>query len=409
MKQIIKRLELIKTSIDIEDDEIIELQTMKLNSMDIDNSVKEILIKIQNHDLGSAMIDIEEYIKRYSGLVIYEDSEVSGLKMELKILENKLSDLSYTKDEYLNDINDFNLMYHQKLGDLIQNILDIKNKIFEKMINEKKENFEKEKDKYNNIKNEYEDLKKQKQKIEEELENLDEFDDEYDEKYEEYQDIKEELEEKEEELNTQRQKTKESKKEYENDPNTKEHEETKQEYEEFKQEHKQSQQKAKDTHNLNEEEKKELKKLWRKASKLCHPDIVADEYKAQATEIMQQLNDAYSKKDLSKVKEILNSLENGIAFDVASDTIDDKEVLKAKIEELRKDIAIIEQEIETIQEDETYQIINSTDDLDEYFDEVKEYLENQYKDLENELEQQDKKENDKKPDIDDDEYWDMPF
>jgi primosomal protein N' len=303
VKQIIKRLELIKTSIDIEDDEIIELQTMKLNSMDIDNSVKEILVKIQNHDLGRAMIDIEEYIKRYSGVVIYEDSEVSGLKMELKILENKLSDLSYTKDEYQNDINDFNLMYHQKLGDIIENILDLQQKIYYQQ-----ENFE-------------------------------------------------------------------------------EYQYSKQEYEEFKQDNESSKQKAKETHTLNEEEKKEFKALWKKASKLCHPDIVSDEQKAQATEIMQQLNDAYSKKDLLKVKEILNSLENGVAFDVASDTIDDKEVLKAKIEELRKDIAIIEQEIKTIQEDETYQIINSTDDLDEYFDTLRSHLEDEYQSLQDEFKQ----------------------
>jgi hypothetical protein len=304
MKQILKRLELIKTSIDIEDEEIIELQVMKLNKMNIDNEVKAILLKVKNSDFGGVMVEIENYIKRFSGLVVYQDSEVSGLKLELKVLENKLSNLSQTKDEYLNDIDDFNIMYHEKLGDILEKILFIKQKIAQKK------------------KTEYEELN------------------------EEFQ-------------------------------------EAKKEYEEYKQEHKKSQEKAKDTHKINEEDKKELKKLWKKASKLCHPDIVSDEFKAQATEIMKKLNDAYSKKDLKKVKEILANLENGVVFDVASDKIDDKELLKAKIEELRKDIKIIEDEIEDIKEDEISQILNSVDDLDDYFEEMKEHLMCEYEELKN--------------------------
>lgn len=44
MQQILKRLELIKTSIAIEDEEIIELQVVKLSTMPIDDDVQEISI-----------------------------------------------------------------------------------------------------------------------------------------------------------------------------------------------------------------------------------------------------------------------------------------------------------------------------------------------------------------------------
>ena len=44
MQQILKRLELIKTSIAIEDEEIIELQMTKLSNMTIDDDVQEICI-----------------------------------------------------------------------------------------------------------------------------------------------------------------------------------------------------------------------------------------------------------------------------------------------------------------------------------------------------------------------------
>ncbi len=59
MQQILKRLELIKTSIAIEDQEIIELQVVKLSTMPIDDDVQEILTKLSNSDYGSAIVEIE--------------------------------------------------------------------------------------------------------------------------------------------------------------------------------------------------------------------------------------------------------------------------------------------------------------------------------------------------------------
>jgi hypothetical protein len=45
---------------------------------------------------------------------------------------------------------------------------------------------------------------------------------------------------------------------------------------------------------LNIEEKKELKRLWKKASKMSDPDIVNNNLKDKANEIMKSLNEAYS-------------------------------------------------------------------------------------------------------------------
>ena len=46
---------------------------------------------------------------------------------------------------------------------------------------------------------------------------------------------------------------------------------------------------AKEHHDLDEEQLEELKKAYKKASKLCHPDIVTEELKEQAHEIMTEL------------------------------------------------------------------------------------------------------------------------
>jgi len=62
VNQILKRLELIKSSIAVEEQEIIELQISKLSTMSIDDDVKSILIKLSNSDFGSVIEDIENYL-----------------------------------------------------------------------------------------------------------------------------------------------------------------------------------------------------------------------------------------------------------------------------------------------------------------------------------------------------------
>ena len=104
MNEILKRLEIIKSSIAIDDEDIIELQVMKLNKLSLNIEIKNIISKLENHVYSSALFDIENYLKRYSSVVEYIDTEVQSLKLELKSLENKLQTLSEQKIEYLNDI-----------------------------------------------------------------------------------------------------------------------------------------------------------------------------------------------------------------------------------------------------------------------------------------------------------------
>jgi hypothetical protein len=114
---------------------------------------------------------------------------------------------------------------------------------------------------------------------------------------------------------------------------------------------------------------------------LCHPDIVSDELKEQAQIIFQQLNDANSKRDIKRVREILLSLESGSSFDVASDMIEDKELLKVKITDLRDLLLQNEIEIENIKESEIFKIIQENDNLEEYFKQVRTSLEDEYNQL----------------------------
>jgi len=376
MQKILKRLELIKTAISIEDEEIIELQLLKLDATQYDNEVSDILEKISKKDYSSVIQDIEDYLNKFSGVAVYEDKELAGLRLELKALEKILQDLSSQKNEYLNDIHEFNVQYHLKLGNVIQKILNLKEELLHEKVQKKKRAFEKIKDEYASLKAEYQNLKLNKEAKEQELEEMDEFDDDYEEHYEELQRLKSELNQKEQELNEKRKQVKQAKEDYEEDEVTKEYEEVKQDSNEFNKEYEEV--KQEDRLEITEDEKKELKNLFRKASKLCHPDIVPDELKEQAHEMMQKLNEAYSKRDVQAVKEMLTILESGKGFDVASDTINDKDLLKSKIVDVRDMIDQNEIDLADIKGDEVVQIMSEYDDVEDYFSALKEELESEY-------------------------------
>lgn len=153
----------------------------------------------------------------------------------------------------------------------------------------------------------------------------------------------------------------------------------KEEFEAFKEEHesfyKEAVSQSKEQPNiLSDEDEKKLKKAYRKASRLTHPDVVADAFKEEATKIFVALNEAYKRKDLTKVEEILRGLESGVAFAYASDEINDVEVLREKSEILRTKIEELKEELEVLKESETYVVISSTADLESYFLELRDGL-----------------------------------
>ena len=404
MQQILKRLELIKTAISIEDEEIIDLQVLKLQKLEIDAQVAEILAKITQKDYSSVMQKIEDYLEQCSGLVVYEDKELQGLRLELKALERKLQELSAERDEYLGEIHDFNLQYHLRLGKVIQNILQLKESLLQSAMQEKKEAFEKLNEAYQEKKKAFDEQKQKVNNLENELENMDEFDEGYDELYEELKEYREALAEEEERLNETRKETKKAKETYEEDDATKEYEEAKEDSESFNKEYEEA--KDEEQIDISEEEKKELKIVYRKASRLCHPDLVSEELKEQAHAMMQKLNDAYNKHDLKAVKEMLVLLESGRGFDIASDSINNTKQLKEKIVDVRVHIQETEEELDEIEEDEVFKILQEYDDVDEYLDAMKEELQKEYARLCDKEEEQVTQTHEV---LDEDEYWDTAF
>jgi len=365
MQQTLKRLTLIQTSIELDDTDIVEMQVAKLECLELDSEVQNILQKLERLEYASAVQGIEAYLAKYRGVVAYTDPEVKGLKLELKMLEQKLQDLDALKAEQLNTIEEFNTQYSLSVGDIVEKILKRKEELLAQSVAKMQEMYEAEQARY-------EEAKHRAKTLEEELENLTPFDDDYDARYQAWQEAKEAEK-------VQGKKAKQAKEELEEDEAFQAYEELKEEYEEFHREYEEVL--NQERYELNDEEKKELKKLFRKAARLCHPDIVTKELQDQAHEITAQLNEAYAVKDLARVKKILEMLENGVYFDIASDTLENTDKLKHKITQLREKVDAITQELEAIKADETFNSIQAIEDWDAYFVQMRDALEQEYQEL----------------------------
>ena len=382
MQATIKRLSIIKACIALEDDDVIEIQIEKLREVACADEVQCIIDQLAQHNYSVALNQIDSYIKESTGLIVFVDENINALKLELKIFEQKLQALSEQKSECINEINEFNKDYSFYLGDLIQSILQMKVELLAQQqlikdakFNEDNRTYKEEKSAVEQINNQLSDMRNQ-------LGTLNEFSDEYERLYEQYIALKSLLEEKEDLLNEARKKAKAS---FEEAKEKSEYEEAKTQSDDFEQENNEVQDEIKATHDLSKGQIKELKKAYRKASKLCHPDIVSNELKEQAHELMSKLNEAYRLKDLQQVLAILSNLVSGQGFSVASDALFDVEKLTNQIELVKQQIDQLSQDMAELENDDTLQLIREIENKNEYFDSLAEELNDELEFYQSEL------------------------
>ncbi|WP_035668885.1 phospholipase D-like domain-containing protein [Flavobacterium sp. 83] len=134
---------------------------------------------------------------------------------------------------------------------------------------------------------------------------------------------------------------------------------------------------------LDEEKQNELKKNYRKATKLCHPDKVTDDQKELATKIFTDLKNAYDNNNLEKVNQILKDLEKGI-FKSQGETIDKKDKLKIIRENLIRKRNELEEMLLLIKNTDVFNKINHIKNWDNYFEETKEEFTKILEELKNE-------------------------
>jgi hypothetical protein len=137
--------------------------------------------------------------------------------------------------------------------------------------------------------------------------------------------------------------------------------------------------------DLSQEESEELKKKYRKACTLCHPDKFSDDKsKAKAHEVFIELQKAYNKNDLKRVSEILNNLEKG-NFDITgSQSASNREDLLNRIQYLRQRLNDLTAEVFGLRIDKTYRQVIAIKNMQSFFAEEKERLEKELNSLKNE-------------------------
>lgn len=296
--KIIKRLEILKNYILLEDIEELKKETGKLEAYDFNADLNEIIGYVRREEFALAIKKIQNFISKNQLLSIWIDPEGAALKFEIKNLENQVNAFDNEKIELEKLLSEFQHRHAIELGNIILEILRLRKLKFK--VNQAK----------------YAEAENDERQYQEQV----------------------------------------------------------------------NEEKGKEVYELTEDEKNEHKRAFRKATVLCHPDKVSDEYKVAAHEVFIELKAAYDKNDLKKVSEILIDLEKGNYFKYRSETVLEIDILKIAIAKLRRQIKTLETEIITIKQSETYKTINSIVDWDEYFSNTKGKLQSELAELKLEIE-----------------------
>jgi len=296
--KIIKRLEILKNVIILEDFEDVSHTVQKLKKFDNDNTVQRIIDLTGKELYGEVVELIQQFISQYQQLVLWDDAEIGGLKLEIKILENQINAFENEKIDLEKTISDFQNRHTKELGKIILEILKLR-----------KLKYKDDEEKAQEAENDYKQYQKQ---YEVEIE--------------------------------------------------------------------------KEVFELNEEEKLELKKQYKSASILCHPDKFMNEpqeIQKQAEELFKELNEANSNNDLKRVKQILDNLQKGILSTESTGKLTDKQKLKLTVQRLKQKLEKLTTAIKSIKEDNVYIKICEIPDWDVYFTENKDLLQKELEDLKN--------------------------
>lgn len=299
LDKIIKRLEILKNYVILEDLDDITRETAKLKVFSFKQDINQITHALQLHQFSTAIGLINDFIKNHQAIVIYNDIDLVALKLEIRQLEHQLNAYDNEKIELEKLLSEFNYRHTKELGSYISRLLHLRKLSCENDPEAYAEAVQDEAEYHEQI----------------EIEN------------------------------------------------------------------------AKTIFELDAQQRKDLKKAYRKASQICHPDRVSEDMKDVAEQIFIQLNQAYEQNDIATVNKILAELEQGI-FAPRSETVSEKSQLQAIITQLKFKISQIETEIFELKDDETYQTISEINDWDGYFEQTKEQLTNEIAKLEQKLKEE---------------------
>jgi len=317
MNKPIKRLEIIKNAIELEDDEIVHGQLVQLKKEPLDEGLKAIVQALEARRYADAIAAITVWLQNQRALTTWQDPRISASKLELKTLEAELQELLDRRTARIQRLDEFNELYMTRLGPLMTEILRLRKVLAEKML--------------------------------------------------------------------RRQLREGSRSEPVAEESARQADAASQDYESYRQRHQEAQRHQAAQQRLAESERHELKRLWRQASKLCHPDLVDDSLKAEATTLMVRLNQARQRGDLATVRNILTRLMQGQQPMLASSRLNDLEPLRQKIAEIRLQIRTLILELSGLEKEGAWQLVTTLRDQEGYFQQQEKAMSNTVRTLEKQI------------------------
>ena len=372
--ELFKRLKLIEACIGLQDHALIALQLPLLKSLGDTPEVNAIIALLEQHNYVQAQQEITRFLDARQSVVPYEDAQLNAIRLELSAYEEKLQTLLLRHDEAHNRLQDFNREYHLKLGPLLLRILSLQEKIAEYQLAQKMSRYRTLHTRFYETRQYLQTLKKQRQQLDEQLQPLDFLSEEYSWLIDEYLSLSAEITELEDAQEAIRQEALKEDQTVKGDEAYQSYQQAQENTHSFEQEYEEVKEAV--VARLDGDEAKQLKALYRKTCRLCHPDLVSDELKEQAHEFMVEVNAAYAAQDLPRLQGIFIRLESGGKLERSSDALSDKDALMAKLAELKTRYQQVLEELESYESSEEYQeILALGDDWNSYFNTRRQELE----------------------------------
>ncbi|WP_145572863.1 DNA repair protein [Yersinia mollaretii] len=383
MKKIIKRLDIIKSAIELEDDDIVRQQLPYLKSEAEDAALVFIVMAIEQGKFSDALKAISAWLNNKHGVTQWQDLELAACKLELKALEEQLRELIDKRNERIQLLDDFNDLYHVRLGPITKQILNLRKQLAESTLRKAEAEARRKERDYRNcqqyIAQAIDELAALKQRwlslspissetiaIRQQIQQQTEL----------VTSLLAEIQELENSFYSRN-----------TESTRKAREEAKEKYESYQEQQYDAEQRHDSDRKLSSDQRLELKRLWRQASRLCHPDLVADEFKERAHQLMVQLNQARQRGDFAAIHTLLESLKQGLEPLMASDCIDDLERLRRKINEVRDQIDAMLRELAELEGQESWRLVTSHANKDEWFKSQEKVLSKILNSLEQQLEE----------------------
>jgi hypothetical protein len=156
------------------------------------------------------------------------------------------------------------------------------------------------------------------------------------------------------------------------------YEQARRDFEDFQQDQEhQKETDARTKWELSEAEQAELKRLFRKGSKLCHPDLMPPEHHDAAAAMFRELRKAYDEGNLERVRQLVKRGEAGLFEDQSGAGDSDnriKERLKARIVGIREALERTRGSIQEIKRSATYRTMTESADWLALFEKQAEVL-----------------------------------